>query len=145
MSNIHFSQNGAVSPRGEMGQTSDTPRTDHEISVTDIKCDDSCCGVYVFRDGKETDEHIVTSRFARQLERELNEANAKLSAITNSADILSMAETIARQQKQLESLKVVADGLAHELERKGASLGCECGWSDCIALNNFTRWKQENP
>jgi len=55
-----------------------TPKTDSEAELTLIDCDDSCIDIYVKRNSKIVDGDIVLADFARQLERELNEANKEL-------------------------------------------------------------------
>jgi tRNA G26 N,N-dimethylase Trm1 len=53
----------------------DTPRTDTRAGQIKLENEDSCCGIYVYIDGKEYYGSLVDADFARQLERELNQAN----------------------------------------------------------------------
>lgn len=56
-----------------------TPRTDAEMAKIKIDCDDSCCAVYIEKDGDTVD--VVDAEFARGLEREVNRLNAELAGL----------------------------------------------------------------
>jgi len=49
-----------------------TPRTDHEVQQVWLKSDDSCVETWAEKDGDTID--VVDAEFARELERELDEA-----------------------------------------------------------------------
>jgi tRNA G26 N,N-dimethylase Trm1 len=55
------------------GSKMDTPRTDTHAGQIKLENEDSCCGIYVYIDGKEYYGSLVDADFARQLERELNQ------------------------------------------------------------------------
>lgn len=98
---------------------SDTPRTDAEARRMTIDCDDSCVEIYVKQDGETVDGDIIFADFARQLERELNEAlaaNAELLERLQEAresHIIATArkvQTIQQQSVEIDRLKsVLAD------------------------------------
>jgi len=66
-----------------------TPRTDARLGQIKIENEDSCCAIYVYIDGKEYYGDLVDADFARQLESELAEANARLEQkVNDSADFV---------------------------------------------------------
>lgn len=92
-----------------------TPRTDEEVSHIRVDCDDSCCVVYFYRDGKEFDGDIVPADFARTLERELRAEVERL--------IHDKGATNGRLQTQyweIQQLRAAIDAAEEALRRADA-------------------------
>ena len=58
---------------------SDTPETDLEARLLDISCDDSCCAIYVEKNGVSIPD-VVDAEFAQRLELQRDELKKAAAA-----------------------------------------------------------------
>jgi hypothetical protein len=90
-----------------------TPESDDPINRIDIDCDDSCCTVYTYKDGKEFHGELVSKDFARRLERERNEARELLASekSTRNAIIAKGIELEHQLAEAREAFVIATDQL----------------------------------
>ena len=92
-----------------------TPRTDAEARLMSLDCDDSCVEIYIKRDGKTIEGDFVSADFARQLERELAEADGTISHLRMENGLIEFykcRDQIKELEGQLANMTAQRDALA---------------------------------
>ena len=71
-----------------------TPRTDERIQTIRIENEDSCCAIYVKIGDNDYDGALIDADFACQLERELDEANAKIERLRQELSTIKLIQKV---------------------------------------------------
>jgi hypothetical protein len=83
-----------------------------------LDCDDSCVEIYIKRDGKTIEGDFVCADFARQLERELAEADWTISHLRMENGLIEFykcRDQIKELEGQLANMTAQRDALADAL------------------------------